>query len=87
VAGERETRIHGEYVPVRAAVHHLQGFSAHADRPELLQWLRGMRGEPPNRTFIVHGEPEAADGLRQAIERELGWRHVRVPQHGETVAL
>jgi metallo-beta-lactamase family protein len=85
VAGERETKIHGEYVPVRAAVHHLQGFSGHADRHELLQWLRSMRGEAPMRTFVVHGEPDAADGLRQAIERELGWRHVRVPQFGETV--
>jgi metallo-beta-lactamase family protein len=87
VAGERETKIHGEYVPVRAAVHHLQGFSGHADRHELLQWLRGMRGEAPMRTFIVHGEADAADGLRQAIERELGWRQVRVPQFGEMVAL
>jgi len=87
VAGERETKIHGETVPVRAAVHPLQGFSAHADRPELLQWLRGLRGEAPQRTYVVHGEPAAADSLRQAIEHELGWRHVRVPQFGEAVAL
>ncbi|MCW5635976.1 MAG: MBL fold metallo-hydrolase [Rubrivivax sp.] len=90
VAGERETRIHGEYVPVRAAVHHLRGFSAHADRHELLQWLRGLGGAgaaAPAHTIVVHGEPEAADAMRQAIERELGWGDVRVPQLGETVAL
>jgi metallo-beta-lactamase family protein len=90
VAGEREVKIHGEYVPVRAAVHHLQGFSGHADRHELLQWLHGMDGAKstaPARTFVVHGEAEASDALRQAIERELGWRQVRVPQYGETVAL
>ncbi len=87
LAGEREVKIHGEYVPVRAAVHHLQGFSGHADRHELLQWLRNMRGTAPAMTFVVHGEAEASDAMRQAIERELGWRHVRVPQHGETVTL
>ncbi|MBL8343998.1 MAG: MBL fold metallo-hydrolase [Rubrivivax sp.] len=87
VAGEREVKIHGEFVPVRAAVHHLQGFSGHADRHELLQWLRSMRGTAPARTFVVHGEAEASDAMRQAIERELGWRDVRVPQHGETVAV
>jgi metallo-beta-lactamase family protein len=87
VAGEREVKIHGEYVPVRAAVHHLQGFSGHADRRELLQWLRGMRGTAPAKTFVVHGEAEAADAMRQSIERELGWRDVRVPQYGESVGL
>ena len=84
VAGERETKIHGEFVPVRATVHHLQGFSAHADRHELLQWLRALRDKPPRQTFVVHGEPDAADALRVRIKDELGWP-VRVPPHGETV--
>jgi metallo-beta-lactamase family protein len=84
IAGEREVKIHGEFVPVRAAVHHLEGFSAHADRRELIAWLRQLR-QAPRRTFVVHGEPDAADALRIAIERELGWQQVRVPQHGMSV--
>jgi len=52
----------------------------------LMQWLRGFHS-PPRQTFVVHGEPDAADSLRLAIVRELGWRDVRVPQHGETVTL
>ena len=88
IAGEREVKIHGEFVPVRAQVHHLQGFSGHADRPELLQWLRSMpEGQAPARTFVVHGEADAADALRIAIARELGWGNVRVPQLGESVEL
>ncbi|MFO1266333.1 MAG: MBL fold metallo-hydrolase [Rubrivivax sp.] len=86
VAGEREVKIHGEFVPVRASVHHLQGFSGHAGRDELLDWLRGMPGAP-KLTFVVHGDPEATDAMRQAVEREFGWPAVRVPQLGETVAL
>jgi metallo-beta-lactamase family protein len=86
VAGEREVKIHGEMVPVRAEVRQLEGFSGHADRNELLAWLRSLR-RPPQQTFVVHGEPDAADALRAAIRNELGWDHTRVPQHGESVTL
>jgi metallo-beta-lactamase family protein len=43
-------------------------------------------GRAPNRTFVVHGEPEAADTLRTRIKDELGWA-VQVPQHGERVTV
>jgi len=85
VAGEREVKIHGERVPVRAEVRHLEGFSGHADRDELLAWLRHLK-HPPQQTFVVHGEPDAADALRVAIQNDLGWR-VRVPEHGEQVTV
>jgi metallo-beta-lactamase family protein len=71
--------------PVRAEILSLQGFSGHADRGELLAWLRHLR-RAPQQTFVVHGEPDAADSLRVAVQNELGWR-VRVPEFGEQVAL
>ena len=83
MAGATEVKIHGEYVPVRAQVSQLEGFSGHADADELMAWLRGLR-QPPRQTFVVHGEPDASDALRIRIKDELGWT-VRVPQHGETV--
>jgi metallo-beta-lactamase family protein len=83
VAGATEVKIHGEYVPVRARVSQLEGFSGHADSDELMAWLRGFR-HAPRQTFVVHGEPDAADALRVRIKDELGWP-VRVPPHGETV--
>ena len=85
VAGAREVKIHGDYVPVRATVSALEGFSGHADADELMAWLRQMPGKP-QQTFVVHGEPDAADTLRLRIKDELGWA-ARVPQHGETVTL
>lgn len=78
-------RIHGEDVPVRAEVARIDSLSAHADAVELEAWLRGLR-QPPRRTFVTHGEPAAADALRQRIERNLGWQ-VYVPDYLETVAL
>jgi len=85
VAGAREVKIHGEYVPVRAPVSALEGFSGHADADELLAWLRQMPGRP-RQAFVVHGEPDASDALRMRLKDELGWA-ARVPQHGETVNL
>jgi metallo-beta-lactamase family protein len=79
VAGDTEVKIFGEYVAVKAQVSHLEGFSGHADANELMHWLQGFE-HAPRETFVVHGEPAAADALRSRIADELGWR-VRVPEH------
>ena len=81
MAGEREVKIFGEMLPVRADVQQLTGISGHADRRELLAWLRHIH-QPPQQTFVVHGEPDASDTLRSTIRNELGWP-ARVPAHGE----
>ena len=85
VAGERELKIHGEMVPVRAEVAQIRGLSGHADREELLAWMRKLR-RAPDQTFVVHGEPDAADTLRAEIKTRLGWA-VRVPEFGQTVQI
>jgi metallo-beta-lactamase family protein len=85
VQGAKTVKIHGEYVPVRAEVDNLSMLSAHADADEILAWLKGF-ARPPRATFLVHGEPAAADALRRRIGEELGWS-LRVPEHGEWVAL
>lgn len=85
LAGAESVKIHGQQVPIRAEVVALDGLSAHADADELVAWMRHLE-RPPRRTFITHGEPTAADALRQRIEEELGWK-AHVPQHGERVRL
>jgi metallo-beta-lactamase family protein len=85
ISGAREVKIHGEYVAVKAEVRHLEGFSGHADAEGLMAWLRGFHSAP-ERTFVVHGDPAAADALRLRIQDELGWR-VAVPEHGATVTV
>lgn len=84
-AGAKSVRIHGEEVPVRCEVAHLASASAHADAAEIESWLRGMPSAPAA-TFITHGEPAAADALRQRIERGLGWQTV-VPDYLETYSV
>jgi metallo-beta-lactamase family protein len=70
--GAPEVKIFGEIVPVRAQVEALEQFSDHADVDELLEWL-GTFQKTPRSTHIVHGEPDSAEALRQAIIKELDW--------------
>lgn len=67
----RYVKIHGEWVPIHAEVANLRMLSAHADADELLRWASGFE-TPPRHTFVVHGEPQAADTLRTRLDRELG---------------
>lgn len=85
VAGAREVKIHGAWFDVRAQVSQVDGYSAHADADEIMRWLRAMR-RAPSQVYLCHGEPEAADTLRQRIEEQLGWA-TRVPEHMESVEL
>jgi len=85
VDGATSVKIHGHYVPVRAEVVNLPGFSVHADADETLDWLRSARLAPLV-TYVVHGEPDAAARLRTRIHRELGWNAV-APATDERVLL
>ena len=84
--GETEIKMFGEMVPVRCHVAHLDGFSAHADRSELLRWL-GQFQTPPKRTFVVHGEPAPAEALAQTLRQEKDWPNVEVPDYLEKKVL
>jgi metallo-beta-lactamase family protein len=83
--GEKEIRIHGEMVPVRAHIESITSLSAHADANEIMRWLAGFK-RPPRRTFVVHGERDSSAALRNRITSELGWDTV-IPTHEEVVEL
>lgn len=85
VDGAPMLKLLGRYVPVRAEVLNLPGFSAHADQAELLAWLASSPAAP-RLTFAVHGEPLAAASLRDAIASQLGRASV-VPRDLEIVRL
>lgn len=85
VDGEREVKIHGQMVPVAAAIEQIHSMSAHADGDELVRWLRGVSA-PPARVFVVHGEPESAATFADRLGRELGWP-ASVPQYLDAVEL
>jgi metallo-beta-lactamase family protein len=79
VEGEETVRIFGEEFPLRAKVETLTGFSGHADRDGLLAWAGAMQ-KKPTRTFVVHGEEEAATALAESLRTELGFSLVEIPE-------
>jgi metallo-beta-lactamase family protein len=77
-SGAPEVKIFGQMVPIRAQVAALEQFSDHADTPELLEWLHTFQSKPKT-TYLVHGEPDAASQLRDAMTKDLGW-NVQIAQ-------
>jgi len=84
-SGTSPVRIFGTWHPVNAAIETIDGFSAHADRDELVKWFESL-GTPPTRTFVVHGEEDAALSLARSLEQRFG-ANVTVPQRGQTIEL
>src|SRR5947208_2965025 len=84
-SGAPTVKIHGQEVPIRARVETIENLSAHGDYSEILQWL-GHLPKAPGETFIVHGEPEPAESLRQKVRGQLGWS-ARAANYLEKVSL
>jgi metallo-beta-lactamase family protein len=84
-SGAKSVRIFSQEVAIRAQVAALEQFSDHADTEELLEWLKTFTTKP-SRTFLVHGEPEAASLLEAAIREQFGW-DIKVARWLEKVPL
>lgn len=73
--GKKQLKVHGNYIDINAQIIQSDSFSAHADQKELLQWLSRAPSKP-QRVFLVHGEPSAADEMRKQIEEKLNMKVV-----------
>ena len=83
--GAKTLRLFGQEVPVNAEIVELGQFSAHAGKSELMRWLTGLTA-PPRQTYLVHGEPSAAQALQGAIRDKFKWK-VDVARYLDTVDL
>jgi len=83
--GAETVNVFGEPVRVRAEIVALDGFSAHADQHELLDWVARLQ-PAPRTVFIVHGEPEPAETLARLL-RERTPATVHVPEKGQEFEL
>jgi len=66
--GGRDVSLDGQEYPIRAQVHSLSGYSAHADQRNLLDFIRNMK-TPPGEVVLVHGEEDSKQVLRGEIDR------------------
>ncbi|PIP70832.1 MAG: MBL fold hydrolase, partial [Nitrospirae bacterium CG22_combo_CG10-13_8_21_14_all_44_11] len=71
VDGAKTVRIFGEDIAVKAGIYTLGGFSAHADRKELLEWLSSFKDSP--QVFVVHGEEETSLQFSELIKERYGF--------------
>lgn len=83
VEKQPKVKILGEEYQLNAQVASINGFSAHADRTELLEWT-GHLQNPPQHTFIVHGEEEVSLAFAESLKQEQGFPHVQVPHLGQS---
>jgi metallo-beta-lactamase family protein len=85
IDGARTVRMHGVDVPVRARFVSIGGLSAHADRGELLRWVRSQP-KPPATIYVTHAEERASSAFAQLLKDELGVLVVE-PRLGERFEL
>lgn len=78
-----EVRIFGEKYRLRARVESIQGFSAHADRGELLDWVAHFQRRPQH-TYVVHGDEDVSLAFADTLRKTAGLPDVNVPTLGQT---
>ncbi|MES2139690.1 MAG: MBL fold metallo-hydrolase [Bacteroidota bacterium] len=81
--GATEVKLFGKYFPVKAKIENAEGLSAHTDQKGLIGWMAELK-QKPEHIFIVHGEAQAAEALREKIKETYGW-NCEIPFLNETI--
>lgn len=79
IDGAKTVKLFGEEIPVNARLYTINGFSAHADQRELLAWQRALA---PEKTILVHGDPDSMDAFAAMLENT----EVHRPAQGDVIA-
>lgn len=83
--GAEEIRLFGKKFPMKMKIRRIEGFSAHAGKDELFNWVTNIK-KAPRRVFITHGEEKAAKHFSEYLQEETGW-NTHVPDYKDTVVL
>lgn len=83
--GAKKVKILGEEISVKAQIHNLEGFSAHADQGQLLQWLAAVKKEPAA-VFLVHGEADMSEPFARLLQEQLGLNSY-IPHYADGVEI
>ncbi|MCJ8169812.1 MBL fold metallo-hydrolase RNA specificity domain-containing protein [Atopomonas sediminilitoris] len=83
VDGEENVRVLHQRIAVKAKIHTLGGFSAHAGQNQLLDWASHFSKRPE--LYLVHGELEKTQALQQALKERFNWDAI-IPEQGEQIA-
>ena len=83
--GAEEIRLFGKKFPMKMKVKRIEGFSAHAGKNELFDWVTNLK-KAPRRVFITHGEEDAAEHFSKYLREKTGW-NTFVPEYKDIVVL
>ena len=72
IDGEKEVKLFGETIEIRAEIMQLAGLSGHADKNGLLEWIQAI-GEKPQKVFVVHGDDDNANLFTDCLRNEYGY--------------
>lgn len=82
IEGVDQVTLFGERIQVNAEIHNLEGFSGHADRDGLFNWISGFE-KRPKQIFLVHGETESKEAFAYMLKEKLGYDPVIVREISE----
>ena len=85
IDGAKKVKIMGETINVAAEIINMSGFSAHADKEQLLAWYKQMP-QNPKIFFVTHGEMTGAFSLAKELQMQLGTA-TYIPKYGDSVAI
>jgi len=73
LSGAETVKIHGEWIPVRAQIDVISSLSGHADYVEMAQWLKQSSLKPSTQIQLIHGDPEALEGMRVHLQENTAF--------------
>ena len=82
--GAESVKVLREQIVVRAKIHTLGGFSAHAGQSQLVNWASNFETRPE--IYLVHGELEKMEILQGLLQDKLGYP-IQIPEHGDRIAI
>ncbi len=86
LSGLKRVKVMGEEIAVKAKVKMMDGFSAHGDVEQIMTWLQSCDSPKPAKVFVVHGEPQSAEAMKERLENDYGVE-AYVPFMGDVVTI
>ena len=78
--GQKEVKILGDMYQVKAKVERCNGFSAHADYTEMIEWLKGIDTSRLKKIFLIHGEKDQQEGFKKHLS-QAGFENVEIIEY------
>lgn len=74
LAGAKSIKLHGEWLPIRATIDSIDSLSGHADYVDIEQWVKASKMRAGTQIYLIHGEPEALEGMRDHLQQTTNFR-------------